>query len=186
MAYITIPMSGGGGSSGAWTKIGEAVAGSGDLTITHNTIPSTYKNLVFVFRNARSTGGGTGAAQILMNFESDAGAGHYNYQVMTATAGTVASSGTSTTAFQVGYLPKSGDLANSYSAIEGWIFDYADTTHFKEYISREHMQWAAGSQHLFFAGGNWNLTTPIQRIDWTIQGGLGFAAGTTVELFGVS
>lgn len=172
IAGILAAVAGGGGAAGAMTAIASTTLGSATASVTFNSIPATYDDLMLVTYGVSASGAST----------------------------TLQFNGVSTTTYSNTYLYGDGASALSsrgsnqtviYSSIASapvmsqtlHIINYANTSNFKTTISRT-AQDDNGSGYTDLIVGLWRSTSAITSL--TVgNNSYSFASGSVFALYGI-
>ena len=165
----------------ATTTLTEAAA-----SITFSNIPQTYKHLKLFGRMRTDREDSSDSVHMIFNSSSVAA---YYLQSISAYGTTLDSSGSGADVkFSLYRAPSSTAPANSFSANELTIYDYADTTYFKRVISqagRHHSDSGSSSTVIAFRWGIWSNTAAITAITFSPSTGPNFAIGSSYTLYGI-
>ena len=156
-----------------------ATVGSGGAAdITFNTIPSTFTDLCLVLSSRTASGG---AADVLIQFNTDSTAGNYSQKQIQANGATV-SGGTGNQ--QSATSSGSTDTASTFANSQIYIPNYAGATT-KNYNTDSVTENNATTAYATLRAGRWNDTSAINAIKLTHNGGANFAQYSTAYLYGV-
>jgi hypothetical protein len=165
-------------SSGGMTLIATGTGTGSSATITFSSIPATYKHLMVVFEETRTS---TGNTSIKLNYNGSTADYDFRFGGTDTTADVSAS--------QI-YTFKSvanADPSNSYSNGVYWIFNYAGSQ-----AKTATGLWAyedniSGLPQAFRTGtARWRNSAAISSIAVGNSGGFNFGTATVIKLYGVS
>ena len=154
-----------------YTPIATTTLGSSAATITLNSIPSTYTDLVMVFRGNNDAGANRAG---YIRFNSDSGT-NYSYTLVQGD-GSSAGSGRDSNIAQSFFANVLGD--NTMAIVQ--VMNYANTTTNKTFLSRG----SSASTVAQAIVGLWRSTSAINTITLSLNAS-NYASGTTVTLYGV-
>ena len=175
-----------------WNVVNHQELSGSATTVTHGSISGSYDHLYGVI-NARSTAGDSSGTYyyvgIMLNFNNDTGS---NYSFTDAQASTASpSTFQASSQTKIGYppIPAGTALADTYSATEFWIPNYANTSNYKQILitsvalnsSTTDSQWEVKE-----SAGLWASTAAITEIDFTINGGHDFKQYSSFTLYGIN
>jgi hypothetical protein len=157
-----------------YEPIATTTLGSATATVTFDSIPGTYTDLVLVIA-ATNTGGNT---DLYLRVNSDTGT-NYSYTYLSAN-GTSALSGrvTSTANVRMGYYGLPQSTFDYVSTTH--IMNYANTTTFKTWLTRSN----AASKGVDGIVALWRSTSAITRLDVRAASD-NFGIGSTFTLYGI-
>lgn len=169
-------------SAGGFTLISTNTLGA--ATLTMDSIPTTYKHLLLVFRNAGNATNSTDYSY--MRFNNDSGSNYHG--IFESTASSTANAPGATTAVNpiqqiFSFLSagvSTGYAGNGYM----WIYDYANASAFKSWAYQVNGFQTGSGQMIHTGQGSYDSNTAITRID-IIRSGSQTNSGT-VLLYGVS
>lgn len=150
-----------------------------DLTVTFNSIPSTYKHLQLRAVSLSASN----SVPVLLRFNSDTGS-NYSYHYLGGQGAVTASgAGTSTSSIltAVNYA-RGQDPNNPWSYIFD-ILDYADTNKYKTVRLLQGID-TDGSGEINLTSGNWRSTSAISTITLSMASS-GFNQYSTFALYGI-
>lgn len=164
--------------TGTWEKIEtKTLTSAGGLNFT--SIPATYTD-IFITGQLRANGGST-VENCWFHYNGDTGTNYGDMRAIAYSGGYHNDNGTYS---QGGIGAISGSAATSglYTSISMMVHNYASTS-----IYRPHQTTQIGySYEAAYRTGNWlNLSSAINRIEFSCAGGSGFAPGTTITLWGI-
>lgn len=166
----------------------QSISPGGTPTASFTAIPNTYKSLR-ISGFGRSAGAGTSAIASQLRCNSDAGA-NYNWQrIISNGSGNSAEQKLGQTSMLSYELARAGCLANVASAFEIIFPNYAGTTFYKSLMSRWLNPGNGTTNTTMFwldGGGYWASTAAINQIDCAMTDGSNWAAGSRVDLYGIS
>lgn len=154
-----------------YTLISETVLGSAQASVTFNSFPSTYKDLVLEMITT-----GTQVDASTLRFNGDTGS-NYSWTYIQGIGSTASSTRASNdTTINVGL----NDTAPSISIVN--IMSYSNTNVYKTTISR-----AGSSTTTIVRGfvGLWRSTSAITSLTMTVGTSSNFSSGSTFRLWGV-
>lgn len=166
-------------SAGGMTLIATGTGTGSSATITFSSIPSTYKHLMLIFEETRTSTGGT-TVQVNYNGSTTG----YDFRF----------SGTDTTndwnAAQIFtfYTAANADATSAYSNGVYWIYEYAGS-HTNKIASGVFAYGvpSGGSPNGFRTGtARWRNSAAINQIAIGTSGGFNFGTATVIKLYGVS
>lgn len=165
--------------SDAMTAIASTTLGTDTATVTFSSIPATYDDLV-VIMYARAV---TADQTLNCRFNSDTNSNYSTTGMRTTGSVANTSSATNATfayvAFDIGVL----NGTDKFSALTLNVFNYANTSYNKTYLTR-HSADNAGTGGVEFNAGLWRSTSAINSITLTMSFG-SFRANSAFELYGV-
>lgn len=169
-------------AANAWNTIYSATLGSAQSSIDITSIPNTYTDLVAVIfaRGTRSAAD----AEFMFTLNNDSGS-NYDFGRGLGASGTFFNSiYTGQTNISVGNTCANSATANSYTAIELHINNYATTGKYRT-VFAYNTEPDGSLQTSAWRFGSWNNTADaINRITFTSELG-NHAAGTMVTLYGL-
>lgn len=151
------------------------VTGSAAASVTFNSIPGTYTDLVIVAMARRGTDGAGGAGTI--QFNSDTGS-NYSSTILYGDAGSALSFRWSNQTALNGAF-NAGDSELAVSQIH--FLDYANTTTYKTVISR--YGWSVTNGRVVAGVNLWRSTAAITSI--TLSAANNITVGSTFKLYGI-
>lgn len=156
-----------------YSTVATTTLGSATSTVTFSSISGSYTDLVVVINAGNSQ---NAEYDLYVQFNSGGGA-IYSRTILQGN-GTTASSGRQSNASN---LPLGSLMNNSpTSMFVVNIMNYSNTTTFKTILDR-----AANTGYAWATVGLWRNTAAINRLDFTIQNGYNFVAGSTFTLYGI-
>jgi hypothetical protein len=157
-----------------YEPIATTTLGSATATVTFNSIPGTYTDLILITSTASDLA--SGSEHILCRFNSDSGTNYSaTYLYGTGSSALSGRNSNSTGAF-IGRQEQT-ELGTGITHIQ----NYANTTTNKTVLSRGGL---AGQITIAYVS-LWRSTSAITRIDLTPNGATNFDAGSTFTLYGV-
>jgi len=172
------------GAAGALTQISQQVLGSSAPTITFNSIPGTYTDLVLVV-----TGRGDAtapASSVYLQFNGDTGSNYSGEQLLGNNTSATATPATATAKQQWGVVTAATATSGLAGSSEITIFGYAGTTFQKNALSR--INWRTGTTAATFftlqQSNWWNSTSAITSIVAGLVDGSNFITGSVATLYG--
>jgi len=154
-------------------------------TITFNSIPQTYTDLIMVM--TAGTGISTGADIAVCYFNGDT-ANNYNY-VQLGSNGNDANLYSSYTrdfsGILAGNIPVGGNAVHDYAGSIWNFMNYRDTNSWKNVMVRDGSAVTGGLPNASTVGA-WRSTAAITSISMRTVNGYGFRAGTQFNLYGVT
>jgi hypothetical protein len=151
-------------------------------SISFNSIPQTYTDLVLVAQGRTTTSGGNSDIIIGLN-------GDYSgiYSRLWTSTSTGSNSHVTGYNFNFGgmltsYMTGGGAAANQFSNDVTHIMNYANTTTFKPYICKN----LVGNGGTFFTVGQYNSRNAISSMTITSLDSTNFATNTTFALYGIT
>jgi len=144
-------------------------------TVTFNSIPSTYTDLVLV--SSISSVSASNGAVFALRFNSDSSALYSEKTIYGDGSGT--NSGTSTNATYVDIGNASTTTITTHITN---ILNYSNTGVFKTILSRSNLS----NLYVLFYGGNYASTTAISSLTIFNPSGSSFNTGTTFNLYGIA
>jgi hypothetical protein len=173
-------------SGTAWlhgaTQVGTSILGASAPSIAIPAIPPcTHLFGVFLLR----TDTGSGGAFTTMRFNSDSGA-HYTWQYLYGNgAGTTAgNSGGLVTGIRFAVAPGAGDTASYFAAGDFTVGGSSSAVAYKTVASRYQGPTNSGASYSGGAGGLWESTAAITRVE-IFPGAGNFVAGSALTLYGL-
>jgi len=170
-----------------WNVIDHQELSGSETTVTHSSISGSYDHLCGLI-SARSDQSAYYSG-VMLNFNNDTGS-NYSFTDIQAYTTTPSSFGANSQS-KIGYppIPAGSALADTYSATEFWIPNYANTSNYKQILiksgapnnSTTDSQW-----ELKNSAGLWSSTAAITEIDFTINGGHDFVQYSTFTLYGIN
>jgi len=153
-------------------------------TFTFSSIPATYTDLVVILN-----GNTDGPSSPKMFFNNENTGTNYSWNGVVGRTVVVATGDVNTNQLYIGgyqnYWPNSAtERATAYIH----IMNYANTSTYKSYVSRDSDSYDVGSQigEVGLYGGMWRSTAAVNRIDiWTGYALYYFRAGTTATIYGI-
>jgi len=153
-----------------YTPIATTTLGSASATITFSSIPSTYTDLVLVFR-----GGLTAAGSIQIQYNGDTATNYSYTNIYGYGTGYGSGRGSSLTKAEI------GGSWSAYTVLTAQIENYANTTSYKTAITRY-------SDPTDTVGANvslWRSTAAINQIVLT-NNSTTYQSGTNVTIYGIA
>ena len=165
------------------------VASGGAAYWEETSISQSYDHLMLQ-ASVRTTDSGSGTTETFLRLN-----GHTNYIQYTSTVlygpsgpYTTRSSNASGEAWhRAGYLPKAGELADTFSAVTIWFINYTGTIGYKQNVLEARVQYNNASPWI----GMWNsaiqfaVTDAIDELKyWPMAGS--FAEHSTITLYGIT
>jgi hypothetical protein len=182
---VTVSIPGGGGGGGQTNLISKHTCGVGETTFTFSSIPATYEDIELVIVG-RTTAVATLVPNVTINGLSTA---IYDLQRFFFDTGSVSGNDQNLAATSWNTFPGlaySTQTANMASALRLRLFDYQNTTFFKqgEFFGRQQQDTVTGGS--FAVGGvvQAQTTAAITSITITLPSSA-FVAGTTFSLLGI-
>jgi len=158
--------------TGTYTLIASNTLGSAASSVTFNSIPGTYTDLVLVVAGSCSSN-----VTITMRYNSDTSS---NYSVTYINGdGSSATSGRQTSLSNL----LTGELYTYQSNQIIQIQDYSNTTTYKTMLTRANTPSTSGYVQALV--GLWRSTSAITRIDLIPGSGANFTSGSTFKLYGI-
>lgn len=154
-----------------YTPIATTTLGSSAATITFSSIPSTYTDLVMIFRGNNDASANRAG---YIRFNSDSGT-NYSYTLVQGD-GSSAGSGRDSNIAQSFFANVLGDNTTAITQ----VMNYANTTTNKTFLSRG----SSSSTVVQAIVGLWRSTAAINTITLSLNAS-NYASGTTVTLYGV-
>lgn len=151
---------------------------SDTATVTFNSIPATYTDLVL--KMTLRTTNSTNDCDVAVRFNGDTGA-NYAWNQMYATSGGIGGNSTTTaTSLLAGNIVGGGSYLG-YVPLEMNIFNYAQTTMYKGTLH----QGCNAHRTVVYLAGNWRNTNAISSITISIQSG-DIASGSILTIYGIT
>lgn len=166
--------------SGTWEKIEtKTLTSSGALNFT--SIPSTYTD-IFITGQLRAAGGSY-VENAWWQYNGDGGTNYGDMRAIAYSTSTYTNNnGTGETQNYFGAISGPGATSGLYTSICLMIHNYASTSHYRANQTSQ----IAYNYEANYRTGNWlNLSSAINRIEFNCGGSSGFAAGTTITLWGI-
>jgi hypothetical protein len=161
-----------------YTALATVTLTGSDSSITFSSIPSTYRDLIFVING---TPADTAYPVHALRFNSDSG-NNYTYVGMTGNGSSAASGSNSSLSFaSLGQAFGIGPGTSSYFSTIAQIMDYSATDKHKTVLVRNNVSGVGVEAQ----ADRWANTAAITSVTLITSGGAGFATGTTINLFGV-
>jgi hypothetical protein len=155
-----------------YTPLATVTLASTDSEVIFGSIPSTYRDVIFVFRGQLST-----ATTLRMQINSDTGS-NYSQVNMRGTGSGSGASGSGTFAFA--YLGYVGVNGNEDFSVTGSLLDYSASDKHKTILFRMDDSAVVTEANAV----RWASNTPINTIKfYTASGSMNI--GTTISLYGV-
>lgn len=171
----------GGGGGGGITLISTVTVVTAQPTISFTSIPGTYKHLQIVAIQGSVANNSGNTDRLRARFNGDTTSGNYGF-TQAATYGSGSGFGS---ADGICYVPSSGTSGVPLGSCTIDIPDYAGSE-FKHLIGRAATVQANVGMCQSSGAGYWKNTAAITSIDFTINAGFNFKAGTTFWLYGIS
>jgi hypothetical protein len=152
-----------------YTPLATVTLGGSAATVTFSSIPATYRDLILVTENTRSTSTNTRA-----RFNSDTGS-NYSYVTMTGDSSGAASSAATTNAVIICPTTTGTQLGILQ------IMDYSATNKHKTALSRA----STGTVEVTALANRWANTAAITSIQ-VLTGAGTFQTGSTFSLYGIA
>lgn len=143
------------------------------------SIPQTFTDLVLVASGQAAV---TGDDFAVMYFNND-GASNYNVTQLYTTNGTSAASSRSGSTTGIFSIPLNAASSGTYGIASVHIMNYSNTTTFKSVISRDDT--LRSGLNTGIGAGLWRSTAAITSIYLRTINGYGWAAGSTLTLYGI-
>ena len=160
------------------------VGPAGASSVSFTNIPGTYTHLQ-IRAIARATSG-TVTDNWYIQFNGDTAANYSKHDLYGNGAVVGASASTSISAPNIGLLPSTANVANSFGASVLDILDYKDTNKFKTMRCLSGFDNNGSDGYVFLYSGNWRSTSAITSMTLTPVSGSGnFAANSQFALYGV-
>jgi hypothetical protein len=166
-----------------------SATGTGSTTITFNSIPSTYAHLQLrcVYKSTDTGSTSWVAGNITLN--NDSGNNYTDHRLF-GDGSSVSADGNDTSSSsrpQIYGYTSSATYSNRFGVSIVDIHDYASTTKNKTIRIFNGLDFnGSGYQGVILRSSLWVDTSAINRLDITVQGGLGnFASGTSFALYGI-
>ena len=157
-----------------YVAIATQTLGSATATVTFNSIPSTYTDLVLVTQSAGSSAG----QDFKIQFNSDT-ATNYSVTLIRGYGSGATSNRTSNSTYI--YLDYSGgSLTTIQDQYNVNIINYANTTAYKTILTR----YSSAANSAEAGVGLWRNTSAINRIDLSMTAG-NLVTGSTFSLYGI-
>jgi hypothetical protein len=157
-----------------YDKIATATANGSQSTITFSSIPATYTDLRLIISAKDSSGTTYGAASLIFNGDNTSNYSFTNLYGDGSTAGS--SRGTSETS---GNILINGGTASSFGITTVDIFNYANATTYKTFISRGN----AVQSFINARVGLWRKTPEAMNSIAIVS--TTYASGSTFTLYGI-
>ena len=170
---------------GGMTLISSQVMGSDTATITFSSIAGTFTHLILIIQ-ARSTTAAT-FANILLQFNADAGA-NYDYQsVLGSAAVASAAEGLAQTTLLLGSCAAASVAAGVADGLRADIHNYAGAIFQKTVAVTGTVKQgtASGNLQVYSRAGWWRNTAAITQIVLSLSAG-SFKTGSVATLYGLS
>jgi hypothetical protein len=145
------------------------------LTITFNSIPQTYTDLVCVCVGYGAGGGGSIVVKVNNNSSTI-----YNTSYVYTDGSSIVSAKTgdlTTGCFMGRLMTSTTDMGGGYFH----IMNYTSTSTFKTMIGQN----TASAPITWFSIGNARTTTAVTRLDLTVESSLPFASGFQATIYGI-
>lgn len=155
-------------------------------SITFSSIPPNFKHLA-EFVHLRSSVAAEGD-NLLLQFNGDVGA-NYDYQELFGNAATAAAAAARGATSIIPGSIEGSVASNQFSEGIFFIFNYTNNGTEKTCLNFIHAfgdQSAAADLIVFVTAGHWAGTNPITSVTLTPSTGPTFAAGSVVQLYGIS
>lgn len=167
------------------TLISEVVTSASQTTVDFSSIATTWRDLILVVR-ARGTAASANA-MLRLRFNGDSGATNYAYQLSITSNGN-SLSGTpdaSDPYIHLGYITAATGFASARGVVETTIYDYKNTTHFKNVVADGGLTNDGTVGQIFRSDtyGYWKSTAAINQITALLDAGA-FLDGSVVSLYG--
>ena len=155
-----------------YTPIASITLGATAASVTFNSIPQTYTDLVLVLDAIRASGDGS----VGLQYNADTGT-NYSFTFLTGN-GSAASSGRSSSTVRV----DSAYINTTRSTNIAHIFNYSNATTYKTSLAR----FNPSTQFVGMYAGLWRNTAAITSINiFNSDGVTNFASGSTFNLYGI-
>ena len=157
---------------------------TGTAAIDFTSIPATYTNLQLIWRLRGSEA--SAVIAVYVTFNNDAG-GNYTFNDLQNRNATVSGSvQTSTTAINGGVCPGSTGTANLFGGGNYTIYNYANTSYYKQMIyNTAYANTTAADSFQRSGGGYWASNAAINRITFLGGAASTFLIGSSVTLIGI-
>jgi hypothetical protein len=157
---------------------------TGTAAIDFTSIPATYTNLQLIWRLRGSDANAVIA--VYVTFNNDAG-GNYTFNDLQNRNATVSGGvQTSTTAINGGVCPGSIGTANLFGGGNYTIYNYANTSYYKQMIyNTAYANTTAADSFQRSGGGYWASNDAINRITFSGGATSTFLIGSSVTLIGI-
>lgn len=184
---VDITIASSGGAAGSLTLLASNVLGSNQSSISFNSISGSYKHLLLIYINGRSTTAASALDTLLMRFNSDTGS---NYDWTNFSQSNTLSGGGETfasTSIRMGLLAQANVTSTLSASGQCWIYNYADTSYHKATFAQTSSKTgtSAGSLRNEQGSGYWRSASAITSIT-LLPGANNIASGTAFYLYGVS
>jgi hypothetical protein len=164
---------------GGMNFLSEVIVTGTTPSITFASIPQTYRHLKFYYRIMPVSGDQVTLAGVL---NGDSNAANYDSVMINATSGAVISS--SATANLFGYASNFGIGFAGGGEIN--IEYYSDSTWWKSWSGMGiYAKNIAGTYFNRSFTGVWHNILPITNITYTLSGGISFASGSKISMYGI-
>lgn len=152
----------------------QTMVNSSTSTVTFNSIPSTYTDLVMIIFGAATVGGNS----VNIKYNNDTTSTNYGF---TQQQGNGSTSATQRRLDNTGWLFWSGGMSTTFDNVCEWqINNYASTFAYKQSMLRNNTASIVTEQLV----GCYKSTNAISRIDITTASGA-FSQGTMFTLYGI-
>jgi hypothetical protein len=149
------------------------VSGTSTNSVAFTSIAGTYTDLVLIVDSQKTT---SGVVNIYLRFNNDSGTSYSATRVY-GDGTTAASFRQTSTIWGI-----AGNQTNSASTTVFNIFNYANTTTYKNFISR----YNCAGESVSAGVALWSSTAAINRVDCLLSASNYFAAGSTLTLYGIA
>jgi hypothetical protein len=149
------------------------ISGTSTNSYAFTSIPSTYTDLILIVNSQKTT---SGVVNIYLRFNNDSGTNYSATRVYGT--GSIASSFRQTSTI----WGIAGNQTDSPSSTIFHIMNYANTTTYKNFLSRYDCAGESTSAGVAL----WQNTAAINRVDCLLSASNYFAAGTTLTLYGIA
>lgn len=166
-------------AGGGMTLIATGTGTGSSATITFSSIPSTYKHLMVVFEEVRTS---TGDTSVKLNYNGSTAAYDFRF------GGTDTTNDWNSSQIFASRTVAAANAASSYSNGVYWIFDYAGSQANKIATGLwSYGDQASGSPAGYRTGtARWRNTDAISSIAVGNSGSYNFGTATVIKLYGVS
>jgi hypothetical protein len=162
---------------------------TGTSAVYFANIPQTYQHLQLRCFTRQGVGSGTGGGELRMYFAGDGGNNYSWHMIEGAGGGTPTSSGSSSTSgARIGLSPGNASPANIYSVTIVDILDYTNTsknTAMKSFSVYDFNTASPATGVTDFTSSMWYNTAAITYLQVNDVQSAGFAAGSTLALYGI-
>ena len=155
-----------------YTPIASITLGATASSVTFNSIPQTYTDLVLIISTKNTSTGN----YILTRYNSDSGTNYSQTRILGT--GSVAASNRDANDNSFALMYQTNTTDPGICVLN--IFNYSNTTTNKTAISRDNF----AADTTFLRVGMWRNTSAITNISLTINGG-NFDTGSTFNLYGI-